>query len=45
MANIGIILTEEEERRILAKFPEPPRRRVPLPQPKPKVVTLATKTE
>lgn len=36
MANIGIILSEEEERRILAKFPEPPRRK-PKPEPKPTV--------
>jgi hypothetical protein len=42
MANIGIILTAEEKRRILAPYLDPPPGR---PVPKPKVVTLATKTE
>jgi hypothetical protein len=43
MANIGVILTEEEKQRILAKYSDPPpRRKQPLPKPKPALMTTVS---
>jgi hypothetical protein len=42
MASIGIILTEEEKRAILDKYPEPPRRKPPQPKPKPALVATVS---
>ena len=43
MANAGVILTEEEKRSILAKFPDYlPRRKPPQAKPKPALVTTVS---